>query len=358
MASVERAIDELEDKALIETQKSQPDQELSIHRLTQQAFLYDEHGLADPQKLQETFDGLVSLLDQKFPRYGRERSLTDVWDICEAYLPHVSALARGFKTFQKSKTPIKTSETFAELLKNATWYLQEIGEISRCQDLLDIAFSACEDDRSLTYAYLCNTKVVLAMELNDIAGGRRYSKEAISIREEKLAPDDLDLAVSYGNFASILLNEGLYGEALTNHSLFDKIWADGNPEDKVYQGLAHLNIGRVYSMKGKFDDAARNFEAAERILSRFSNDMFLSGCHIPHTNRDENVEANEKNRVHYTWATLLMNQGNTDGALAKFREALELSSKSTPLHLNVSATRYKIAVLEVEHGKFAEAKSV
>ncbi|KIX07673.1 uncharacterized protein Z518_02327 [Rhinocladiella mackenziei CBS 650.93] len=335
---VENAIDELVDKALIEMQMPQPPQQLAIHRLTQQAFLYDEHGLSDPPNLQATFDGLVSLLDRKFPRYGREKSLTDVWDICASYLPHVSALARTFDTFQKSKTPIKSSELFAELLKNATWYLQEIGEIQRSQDLLRIAFDACEDKRSLIYAYLCNTKVVLAMELNDMAEGQKYSAEAISIREEKLAPDDLDLAISYGNSANILLNEGRYDEALANHALSDKIWADNNLKDEEYQGLAHLNIGRVYSMKGKVDDAVRYFETAERVLNRFSNDMFLIG-------------------VHYTWATLLMNQGDKLGALGKFQIARTLAEKSTPHHLSVSAIHYKIAVLELQMGLLTEAKA-
>ncbi|KAF2738225.1 hypothetical protein EJ04DRAFT_560815 [Polyplosphaeria fusca] len=201
------------------------DETFSVHRLTQQAFLNDKRGLADPTRsaVQEAFDALVQLIDQKFPRYGRDKSLLEHWSICGRYLPHVSNLALVFTASKKKARSIDTSEMFAELLKNASWYLQEIGELEQSNNLVEVGLDACGSEESLTYAYLCNTKVVLAMDTNKLVDGRKFSEKAIAIREKLLGSDDLDLAISYGNFANILTNEELFDEALANHTLSDNI---------------------------------------------------------------------------------------------------------------------------------------
>jgi hypothetical protein len=67
---VEQAIDGLRDKALIDTEEGGDG--LSLHRLTQEAFLYNQYGLLESQNLQDAFDGLVALLDRRFPGCGRE----------------------------------------------------------------------------------------------------------------------------------------------------------------------------------------------------------------------------------------------------------------------------------------------
>lgn len=259
-------------------------EELSLHRLTQEAFIHNEYGLLEPTKLQAAFNGVVSLLDRKFPRYGREKSLLDEWATCSSYVPHVSAVARTYKTFSKGKSAalsIKSSETFAELLKNATWYLQEIGELRQCLALLQIACDACEDKHSLTFAYLCNTYVTVAVDQNNMTQGQDYSEKAIAIREKMLAPDDLDLAVSYNNYANALLNEGKFEDSLQNHALSDIIWSDKGMDDDIYRGLAYLNTGRVYSLKGDGTVATSYFEKAEKIFSKSSNNMFLIGQVFP-----------------------------------------------------------------------------
>jgi len=225
----------------------------------------------------------VGLLDRRFPRYGREVSLLDDWAICSQYLPHVSALARVYKTFQKAKKPrkpIETSELFAELLKNATWYLQEIGELQECADLLQIACDACEDKNGLVYAYLCNTYVAISVDQNNMARGRFYSQKAIEIREAKLGKGDLDLSISYNNNANVLLNEGRFEEALVMYERSHKIWGDKVGKDETYKALTYLNMGRAYSLKGlkrDYSTAVSYFEKAEVIFSFISNKMFLIG---------------------------------------------------------------------------------
>jgi tetratricopeptide (TPR) repeat protein len=248
-----------------------------MHRLTQQAFIYSSHGLYEAKDLQRSFKGIVSLLDRVFPRYGREKSLLDDWVTCSRYLPHVSSLARLFKASKRTKRKIESTDLFEELLKNATWYLQEIGEIQESEDLLDIAFEACQDEYSLTYAYLCNTKVVLAMDTNEIEEGHSYSQKAIAIREQHLAPDDIDLAISHGNFANILANEADFSEALKHLTIADNIWVGAGNTDDTYRALADLNIGRVYSLKGEPTTAVQYFTRAEEVFSKSSNNSFLTG---------------------------------------------------------------------------------
>lgn len=279
---VEQAIDGLRDKALIDTEEGGDG--LSLHRLTQEAFLYNQYGLLESQNLQDAFDGLVALLDRRFPGCGREKSLLDEWATCSRYLPHVSALARTFKTFLKTKfpaKPIQSSEVFAVLLSKATWYLQEIGELRECLDLFQIASDACEDKGGLTFAYLCNTYVIVAVDQNNMTEGQDYSEKAIAIREAKLAPDDLDLAISYNNYENALLNEGRLDDSLANHALSDSIWADRGRDDEVYRGLTYLNTGRVYSLKGDAHVAISYFQKAEKIFSGISNNMFLIGQAFP-----------------------------------------------------------------------------
>jgi tetratricopeptide (TPR) repeat protein len=253
---------------------------LSVHRLTQEAFLYNEYGLLENTRLQAAFDGLVFLLDHRFPGYGREKSLLDQWDICARYLPHVSALTRVFKKFLNSDSPsgrIRSSEAFVGLLTKASWYLQEIGDLRACSNLLQIACDACEDKTSLIYAYLCNTHVVVAVDENDMSKAQKYSTKAIAIRENRLASDDLDLAISYNNYGIALLNEGRYDESLANLMLSDSIWADTGLDDETYKALTYLNTGRVYSLKGDVDLAIPYFKKAEITFSRISNNVFLIG---------------------------------------------------------------------------------
>ncbi|KAJ4302826.1 hypothetical protein N0V90_001717 [Kalmusia sp. IMI 367209] len=336
----ERAEDELELKALIEVDRDKD--EISIHRLTQQAFLYDANGLYETKALQASFDGLVSLLDRKFPRYGREKSLLYDWDTCSRYLSHVLALAKHFKASKRTKRKLESNELFVELLKNATWYLQEIGEIRDSEDLLEIAFEACEDKGSLTYAYLCNTKVVLAMDTNEIEKGHSYSQKAIAIREQKLAPADIDIAISHGNFANILVNEADFDEALKHMTIADNIWVGAGNTDDTYRALAYLNLGRVYSLKGLKKDvvtAENYFRKAEEVYSKSANNLFLIG-------------------VHYTWATMLMNNGDLLGALGKLEAALVQAEKSLPFKLVIAAILYKLAIVNFELGFPEKSKSL
>ena len=275
---MEQAIDDLYNKALIDREEGAS--AVSLHRLTQEAFLYSQYGLRDTKDLQQAFDALVALLDRRFPEYGREKSLLDDWAICSRYLPHISALARVFRSFSTVKLATKrlhTSQKFASILARATWYLQEIGELRECSDLLQVATDACEDTRSLTYAYLCNTHVVVAIDQNNMAEGQLYSEKAIDIRTTKLGPDDLDLAISYGNYASSLLNEGKFDDALANHALSDSIWTDTGRDDEVYRGLSYLNVGRVHSLKGDAPAAISYFKKAEAIFSGLPNKMFFIG---------------------------------------------------------------------------------
>ncbi|KAF2738224.1 hypothetical protein EJ04DRAFT_560814 [Polyplosphaeria fusca] len=90
-------------------------------------------------------------------------------------------------------------------------------------------------------------------------------------------------------------------------------------------------------MKGDPKVAASYFKQAEDIFSKSSNNMFLIG-------------------VHYTWATLLMNQNENLDALAKFQVAYTLAKESIPFQTVVASLCYKLAVLHTRMDLFKEAK--
>lgn len=134
-------------------------------------------------------------------------------------------MAQAYKRSQKKRSPAETidpSTAFVNLLVDATWYLQEIGELQECLDLLDIAKDACPDKTSLEYAYLCNTHVTVVVDQNDMAMDHKYSQEAIAIREARLPPKHMDLAASHNNYANNLNNDGRYSEAIEHLLIAEK----------------------------------------------------------------------------------------------------------------------------------------
>ncbi|KAK3345809.1 hypothetical protein B0T25DRAFT_460837 [Lasiosphaeria hispida] len=337
---LEEAIDTLTDNALIDDDGETG--KLSIHRLTQEAFIYQKaiYGLVDSSSLQTAFDALLGLLVLKFPHAQAHEGLWSRWAECSKYLPHVAALARAYKRFQKKKSAterIQPSLAFVTLMVNATWYLQEIGELQECLDMLEIATSACVDKNSFEYAYLCNTYVTVAVDQNDMEMGQNYSKKAIAIREAKLSPSNMELASSYANYANCLNNEGKYDEAIPHLVAAEHIWATEVGQDKIYTALAQLNLGRSFALKGSVATATDYFQSAQKLFTEKSHTMFLIG-------------------VHYTWGAMLLRNGHTLEALGKLKLAYDAAKDFMPYKMTLSGIHYKLGVAQLELDLIKEAK--
>ncbi|KAL2671552.1 hypothetical protein Neosp_014142 [[Neocosmospora] mangrovei] len=323
---LENAIDDLTDNALADAENASG--QLSVHRITQQAFLYNELGLLDPSDLQGAFDGLLFLLVQRFPRATPSEGLWRHWATCSKYIAHVAALAHAFKKFQKKPRVIKPSVAFVKMMIDATWYLFEIGELNESKELLDIAEEACVDKQSLEYAYLCNTYVNIAVDKNDMEMGRVYSEKAIEIREAQLESTDVDLANTYNNFANTLNNEGKFAEALTHYVMAENILSDVNEtkEKVVYSALAELNMARSFALKGDTEKAIALFESSGDFFTKKSHKMFVIG------------------------------RKDALSALGKLKIAHDLAKDLIPYSMTLSGIHYKLGVAQLETGLLKDAK--
>jgi hypothetical protein len=67
------------------------------------------------------------------------------------------------------------------------------------------------------------TKIILTMDTNDAKGGS-HSQKAIVIMDHYLAPDDIDLAMNHGNFASKLANRADVSEAKKHMTITNSVW--------------------------------------------------------------------------------------------------------------------------------------
>lgn len=249
---------------------------LSIHRLTQQAFLYSAFGLHEDRNLQRAFDALLFLLETNFPKASSSEGIWRHWERCSQLIPHVAAMARTFQKFAKPTKldGLRFEPRFLSLLNDATWYLFEIGAIQESTELLHIAMDACHDKQSLEYAHFCNTYVNIAVEQNDMEIGRKYSEIAISIREAHASSVNLDddLANSYNNFGNTLNNEGKYDEALENYEKSIMLHSHG-----IYTAMEHLNISRPLALKGEVSRAVQRLEQAQSYFDEKSHKVFSIG---------------------------------------------------------------------------------
>ncbi|KAI0110861.1 P-loop containing nucleoside triphosphate hydrolase protein [Nemania sp. FL0031] len=263
------AINSLTDKALIETGNG--NNRISIHRLTQQAFIHSPFGLAE----------------------------------------HTN--------------------------------LFEIGEMSECKELLNIAADACEDKESLEFAWLCNTFVCVAVDENDHATARSYSEKAISIREAKLEPTAIDLVNSYNNYGNTLNNECKYDEAIVSFKKAYNVLKDVRigQDNIIYCNLTSLNMARSYALKGDTDNALLLLDEVDRFFTKQGHKAFLTS-------------------VYLTRACHLLTAGKELDALQKLEEARTLAKEVLPYGMMLAAVHdfesaLQLAELHKREGEIARA---
>jgi tetratricopeptide (TPR) repeat protein len=346
---LEEAIDLLSVNALLESIDNAD--QLHIHRLTKQAFLYSPQGLASAtsshNNLQMAFDGLLFILARKFPHAGLREGLWRHLTKCAEYIPHVTTLARTLHTFQNSKDPqraIRPSDTFIKLMIDAAWYLFEIHDLEECREMLDIASKACEDKRSTDYGFLCNTYVAIALHENDIETGRRYSELAIKIREASLPPGHVTLAHSYGNFGSNLLNECRYDEAVNYFFKSEKIYSDdshgGGPVVMSVHGMNAM--ARAYAQKGEITKAIKQIQDIRKCLEETDTKHTLVNV-----------------AVEYIWTTrILIGQEQYYEALSGLEKIREVALAKMPTSLELYSIYHWLGLvyLQIDAPSFAKAR--
>jgi tetratricopeptide (TPR) repeat protein len=212
---------------------------------------------------QTAFGVSVGLLNRVFPKMGGNTSLYGHWHTCSLYIDHVLSLAAQWSHFSKTSYPLKSTLDMDELLKNAAWYLFEIGEMRENLALLEIALESNLDKGSLFHSQLLNNKGCLYHDLNNLGLSREAHEGAIQIRKALLSEDDPDLVNSYNNLGNLMTSEGNFDESI---ALFENVAAARERtavgEDKTYLHLAYLSIGRAHLFAARYGLAQSFIEKA------------------------------------------------------------------------------------------------
>jgi len=99
--------------------KNTHDRTISLHRLVRDAALRRLN--SHYERKQSAFENAVHLLRHAFPLHGIARDhMTEVWDQCEIYLPHVLALHERYVEMIDGRPPTVTIE-FIELIYSCAW---------------------------------------------------------------------------------------------------------------------------------------------------------------------------------------------------------------------------------------------
>ncbi len=135
-------------------------------------------------------------------------------------------------------------------------YLLESGSWNTCQELLAIAFKACDDKDSVLYAHLLNTSAALNGKRNNTAEALKLYEASKDIRERFLGSDHEELANTHNNMGLVLESCCRPQEALESfHRAIAIDMKKPEAERNKILRIRHLNVGSAYVSLGKFDDA-------------------------------------------------------------------------------------------------------
>ncbi|KAK5653462.1 hypothetical protein OQA88_8948 [Cercophora sp. LCS_1] len=232
----------------IRTRGSDTSRVYSIHRSVQRSIL---NALDNDRNARESiFNTAVALVDTQLPRPSPIMvPKYELWEVFRVYIPHVLALHKVYKT---SRTPIRPTVQFAELIRSAAAYFYENNLTSECleiattgeevchqlTDLESAAQATTENTHSLDPPKPCHPATLTRLEADILAygagviwntrgiadrkAGHDKTWRVVELRQKHASntrattdEDQLLLANSYNDFALQLINECDYSNART-----------------------------------------------------------------------------------------------------------------------------------------------
>ncbi|KAH0558898.1 hypothetical protein GP486_004469 [Trichoglossum hirsutum] len=202
--------------------------------------------------------------------------MTEVWGLCEIYLPHVLAFYERYLELTRD-TPLKVLYKLVELFYSCAWYLFEREHFVFCIALAETAETAYQStdlqDEGLLLADIYTVQCAIHNETSKAVIATSYAKKAHEIRERAviakvLEEDHPNRANSFMNLGVCIANDDIQ-EALRLHNIAIKI-REGSSRftESQVQGLSlnYLNIGRCRWMVGELEKAAKSFEKSFSII--------------------------------------------------------------------------------------------
>lgn len=261
--ALQDAIDELRRRNLIKTEG----RILSVHREVQEAMNYHS-----AEELQDYFDAAISIVYEAFPKRKHGISLFSQWPVCSQYIHDGVHIALKFSEY--TRPPIvprlRTTDKLVALIGNCAWYLYEVGDYDNALLIIDIAYTAIGDTSSLLYADLNNTEGNCKLELNKLLEGRQCFNIALSIREARLAADDIELAAVYHNMGNLESAAGNYDAAMDYFRKTEAIRMTQGETAENQLALLYLCIGRCMALETALE-GAQDYAEAQNMVSRAEN---------------------------------------------------------------------------------------
>jgi tetratricopeptide (TPR) repeat protein len=258
------------------------------------------------------------------------------WVKCQQLLPHIESL------YEKQPATNEALKAWAQVLKNAAWYLCESGNVKKSKTLARKALMTTErtlgiSDR-LTLESMNNLANVLKSN-GEYDEAEKLNRRALEGREKDLGVHHPDTLTSVSNLAAVLQYQGKYDEAvkLNRRALEGREKALGvhHPDTLTSVG----NLALVLRYQGKYDEAER---LNRRALEGREKEL---GVHHPSTLTSVN-----------NLALVLQYEGKYDEAVKLNRRALEGMEKALGVHHPSTLTSVSNLALVLQYeGKYDEA---
>ncbi|RVD81168.1 uncharacterized protein DFL_009043 [Arthrobotrys flagrans] len=248
---------------------------ISLHRLVQDAALRQTISKPLPN---EAFGIVVRLLYQAFPKQHPFRNhMTELWEECEKYVPHVITFHERFANAVKTVEP-HLQVSFCELLYNCCWYLFERGRFDTSLEIARTAELICEKadikDGGLLLADIYTVQGAMHTELSDnVDVATELFQKALEVREAAVTAGALE--IDHPNRANSFMNLGVSvansdpAKALELQKRAIDIRESTTRFQKEQESslsLNYLNIGRCYWMVGDPDQAVISFQTCIAIV--------------------------------------------------------------------------------------------
>ncbi len=316
----------LEKYSLIHREPNQ--KTVSVHRLVQ-AVLQEQ---MDEQTRRQWAERVVQAVNATFPEVEHR-----VWPLCDHLLPHALLCATWIEQ-QQITLPAAT-----HLLNQAGVYLYERARYQEAKALYARALSIREQQlgpEHLDVAESLNNLGVLSYVQGKYEQAESLYKRALSIREQQLGPEHLDTANSLNNLAALYEEQGKYERAeslyVRTQAIRERLLGPMHP----LTASTLSNLACLYDTQGKYEQAESLYKRALSIREQ------QLGPEHPDT-------ANSLNNL----AALYKSLGRYEEAEPLYVRALSICEQQLgPEHPDTANRLNNLGVLYYVQGKYEQAE--
>ncbi|XXH04301.1 hypothetical protein Hte_010715 [Hypoxylon texense] len=328
-----------------------------------------------------TFSRALSLLNRKFPRPVDGKLMSQDWNLCMNYLPHVMFICRRSKElFGESRE----NPELASLLSACTWFMVESEQFSKVEPLIMTALAVCPDSEEtrLTLSKVLLSLAGVRFECNRIAESLGLCERVLEIQERELDPLDPILGNTLYSIGIVCMEAGRLEESLQYNLRAVQIHEAGQKSGKhdgSLTALAYLDLGLCYWKRGELDSASKYVETGLALFEKTSGKLSqkygqgLSYLALVREAQDRLSDAREASQASleiceavtpgesktglglHKMATFFHKEGNFEQALDYLDRAIRLFKNSLEPAPKIARSMFKMSQILGDMGRDDEA---